>query len=1224
MTTSVDLSVVYQSKTDREHILHAPDTYIGSIDKSLQEMDVYDVGAGRVLRKLVEFVPGLYKLFDEGIVNARDHAIRMLSKPDGKQVSYIRVSVADDGLITIENDGNGIDVAKHPTTGLWIPEMIFGHLRTSTNYNTEEKKIVGGKNGFGFKVVLIWSVYGQIETVDHTRGLKYIQKFGRNLESIGASEVSKVAKTVKPYTRVSFRPDYARFGVVPTGSGSGAEGGTMGSCAGGGTMGSCAGGGTMGSCAGGKGSIGSSIGSNAALWRTFVELLHKRTIDIAACTDAKVKVYFNDALAPVKSFNDFWTLYNPLDEGQTAGQKRVYESMGPRWEYAVCLSTSNEFKQVSFVNGIATFKGGRHVDYILGQIVKGITETIEKKRKIKVSPQSIKEQILLFLRCDIENPAFDSQTKEFMTTPVGKFGSVCEVSPAFIKKVMDLGVADIACEVSELRENKAAARKANGSKVRTIRGIANFSDAIHAGSNRSAECTLILCEGLSAMAGIVSGLTKEDTLLMGIYPLKGKLLNVRDMPTKRITENKEIGDIIKILGLELGKDYSKEEAAKSLRYGKIMIMCDQDVDGSHIKGLCINLFQSHWRTLFGMTGFLSFMNTPILRATRRNEVKIFYNQVEYESWKALQEGSGGTGGWTIKYFKGLGTSTAKEFKEYFANRRVISYAYSGSDSDESIDRMFNKKRPDDRKTLLENYDKSLFLDGRSTSVPYEDFVQKELLHFSSYDCERSIPNLLDGLKTSNRKVLFACFKRGLTSQEIKVAQLSGYVSEHTLYHHGEASLNGAIVAMAQNFVGSNNIHLLEPNGQFGSRLAGGEDSASERYIFTLLNPMTRLLFPAADDAVLTYLDEDGVGVEPEYYVPLLPMILVNGSTGIGTGFSTHVPSFSPKQLVAWLRNSLQGTPQGGRCASHVSSGGWLPYYQGFKGSVSAVDDSPGKFLVRGCYEHTGKPDQIRITELPVGTWTLPYKAWLESLCDASVVDKDGKKVPCTIKDVVSHSTDTVVDMIVDLLPGKLAEWESTVVGGGISLLEKTLKLTTTVATTNMHLFDADRRLRKYASVDDILAAYVPVRLALYGKRKAALLLQGEAQLLKLRNKARYIQLLLDGVIDLRRKTNAQVAEMLRANKFDEQSGEGSGSKGYDYLTKMPMDSVSEENRLRLLGELEKWERDMAVLRGKTEQQLWLEELDLFETEYDRRLASVVPSTTTGSVVAKKPTIRAKK
>jgi len=1148
---SIDLSLVYQSKTDREHILHAPDTYIGSIDKSLQEMDVYD--GGKVLRKLVEFIPGLYKLFDEGIVNARDHVIRMKSKPDQKQVSYIRVSVSDDGFITIENDGNGIDVAKHPVTGLWIPEMIFGHLRTSTNYNTEEKKIVGGKNGFGFKVVLIWSTFGEIETVDHTRQLKYVQRFSNNLESLGVPEVTKVAKTVKPYTRVSFRPDYARFGFGP--------------------------------------SSDLKTGSEAALWRNFVELLHKRTVDIAACTDAKVKVYFNDQMVPIKSFHEYWTLYTPLEEGETAGQKRVYESVGERWEYAVCLSQANEFKQVSFVNGIATFKGGRHVDYIVNQIVKGITEAIEKKRKIKVSTQSIKEQLMLFLRCDIDNPAFDSQTKECMTTPVGKFGSVCEVSPAFVKKVMDLGVADTACEVSELRENKAAARKANGSKVRTIRGIANFSDANMAGGPKSSDCTLILCEGLSAMAGIVSGLTKEDRMWMGIYPLKGKLLNVRDMPTKRITENKEIGDIIKILGLELGKEYSEQEANKQLRYGRIMIMCDQDVDGSHIKGLCINLFQSHWRTLFSKPGFLSFMNTPILRATRRNEVKIFYNQAEYELWKE-SFGTKGTQGWTIKYFKGLGTSTAKEFKEYFANRRIISYSYLGPSSDESIDRMFNKKRPDERKQLLENYDKTLYLDGKNMVVPYEDFVQKELLHFSSYDCERSIPNLLDGLKTSNRKVLYACFKRGLTTHEIKVAQLSGYVSEHTLYHHGEASLNGAIVAMAQNFVGSNNIHLLQPNGQFGTRLSGGEDSASERYIFTLLHPLTRLLYPVADDTILQYMDEDGVLVEPEYYVPILPMILVNGSTGIGTGFSTHVPPFSPTQLVQWLQNTLQGgLGEIGRP--------WLPYYQGFRGKVMEVEETPGKYMVKGCYEKTGKPDQIRITELPVGTWTLPYKGWLEGLCDGTQVDKDGKKVAAVLKDVVSHSTDTVVDVVVDLLPGKLAEWESTMVSTSppVNLLEKTLKLTTTVSTHNMHLFDEKRRLRKYAKVDDILEAYMPVRLELYETRRQALLNQGEQKLIMLRNKSKYIQALLDDVLDLRRKTNEQVMSMLRQHGLVEVAG------GFDYLTKLPMDAVSEENRAHLLTELDKCEKEMEALRLTTAQQMWLRELDVFDKAYSKHFST---------------------
>ena len=788
-TTKSGLALQYQIKTDKEHILHAPDTYIGSIDKVLSELDVFDDKTQKITKKLVEFVPGLYKLFDEGIVNARDHAIRMRQKAqqgEDKQVTHIQVTVnVVDGTISIENDGNGIDIAKHPDTNLWIPEMIFGHLRTSTNYNTEEKKIVGGKNGFGFKLVLIWSTFGEVETVDHVRQLRYVQQFHNNLSTIDAPTITKVAKSAKPMTKVTFRPDYARLGFIPTGT---------------------------------------------ASWPTFVELLKKRAIDIAACTDAKVKVSFNGEAIPVKSFQGYWPLYMPAEEKDSesltgSGSKlRAYESPNERWEYAVTLSPCNEFRQVSFVNGICTFKGGRHVDYIVGQIVKQITDAVEKKKKVKVSQQSIKEQIMLFLRCDIENPAFDSQTKDYMTTPVAKFGSACEVSAAFVKKVIDMGVAETACEVSELRENKAAARKANGTKTKTIRGIANFSDANYAGGAKSNECTLILCEGLSAMAGIVSGLTKEDQNTYGIYPLKGKLLNVRDVPVKRITENKEIGDIIKILGLEIGKKYAKDDRA--LRYGRIMIMCDQDVDGSHIKGLCINLFQSHWRTLF-CNGFLSFMNTPILRATHaRQGTKVFYNQVEYEQWKSgndtnIKSNGDSLTGWTIKYFKGLGTSTAKEFKEYFANKKVIGYSFTGPESDESIDRMFNKKRADDRKQLLENYDKTLFIDKSRAVVPYEDFVQKELLHFSSYDCERSIPNMVDGLKTSNRKVLYACFKRGLTRHEIKVAQLSGYVSEHTLYHHGEASLNGAIVAMAQNFVGSNNVNLLLPNGQFGSRLAGG-------------------------------------------------------------------------------------------------------------------------------------------------------------------------------------------------------------------------------------------------------------------------------------------------------------------------------------------------------------------------------------------------------------------
>ena len=1171
---SATLSQQYQSKTEKEHILHAPDTYIGSIDKVLLDMDIYEEESQSIVRKMVEFVPGLYKLFDEGIVNARDHAIRMQQRVNDKSdtkseksddkketkgkenetkgkekkeeskdklVTTIQIDVQPDGTISIENDGNGIDVAQHPDTGLWIPEMIFGHLRTSTNYNTDEKKIVGGKNGFGFKLVLIWSTIGSVETVDHVRQLKYVQTFANNLNTIGQPVISKVAKTVKPMTKVTFKPDYKRLGFE----------------------------------VGGRG------------WQPFVQLLKKRAYDIAACTDAKVKVVFNREQIPIKGFQQYSGLYKSLEE--SAGTK-AYESAGPRWEYSVTLSPANEFKQISFVNGICTFKGGRHVDYIMNQIVKQITDTIEKKKKIKVPPQAIKEQIMLFLRCDIENPAFDSQSKEFMTTPVAKFGSTCEVSAAFCKKVMDMGVADAACEVSELRENRATAKKANGSKSKTVRGIANLSDANWAGGAKSGECTLILCEGLSAMAGIVSGLTKEDQNTMGIYPLKGKLLNVRDMPLKRVTENKEIGDLIKILGLEVGKTYCKESIQKCLRYGKIMIMCDQDVDGSHIKGLCINLFQSHWRSLFETSGFLSYMNTPILRATKRNEVLTFYNESEYDAWKTGTNGTGtgtGTAGWQIKYFKGLGTSTAKEFKEYFAHKKVIDYTFTGLPSNESIDMMFNKKRADDRKQLLENYDKTLFLPSNRPLVPYEEFVQKELLHFSSYDCERSIPNVMDGWKTSNRKVLYACFKRNLVHSEIKVAQLSGYVSEHTLYHHGEASLNGAIVAMAQSFVGSNNINVLLPNGQFGSRLAGGEDSASERYIFTLLNPLTRLLFPEADDSILAYLDEDGVQVEPEFYVPIVPLILVNGSTGIGTGFSCHVPSFDVQQIIRYLKARLQDTPL---------EEDFIPFYEGFQGTVSHIADTEGKYLIRGKYEKTGKPDQIRITELPVGTWTLPYKAFLESLCDPTVLDKDGKKVAPLLKDVMSYSTDTAVDFVVDLLPGKLEEWTAN------GSLEKVLKLTTTVSTTNMHLFDEGRRLRKYETVLSILEAFVPVRMALYQTRKDALLKQGNQRLCRLKNKARYIQELLDDVIDLRKKTASQVVQMLKERQFslEDSASDTSGGlseKGFHYLTKMPMDSVSVENRDSLVAELNKVSQELAELQKRSIEQMWIHELDAFSAAY---------------------------
>jgi DNA topoisomerase-2 len=610
-----------------------------------------------------------------------------------------------------------------------------------------------------------------------------------------------------------------------------------------------------------------------------------------------------------------------------------------------------------------------------------------------------------------------------------------------------------------------------------------------------------------------------------------------------------------------------------------MFMTDQDLDGSHIKGLCINLFHSEWSSLVRIPGFLSFMNTPILRAKKGPQTLLFYNDGEYETWKN-GFGTDGPKGWTIKYFKGLGTSTSAEFKEYFANKKIVDFVYDGKDSDDIIDKIFNKKRADDRKIWLGAYNKNAYLDTSRSEVKYNEFIDNEMIHFSIYDNERSIPNGIDGLKISLRKILFSAFKRKLTS-EIKVAQFSGYVSEHSAYHHGEASLNGAIVNMAQNFVGSNNINLLEPNGQFGTRLQGGDDSASERYIFTMLNSLTRYIFPEADDAVLSYLNDDGTIVEPEYYVPIIPFALINGISGIGTGFSCSIEPYNPKHIIEYLKNKLSD-----KSNEHID---FVPYYEGFKGSIRKIADN--KFLVKGLYEKIAD-DKIRITELPVGTWTMPYTTMLETLMDGAQTDKEGKKIPPSIKDFTSICTEVSVDITVQFPKGRIQELEASVDAHDCNGLEKMLKLFTTVSTTNMHMFNSEIKLHKYGSVGEIIDDFYSVRMETYKKRKAAQVDDLEKRLVKLSNRARYIQETLFGAIDLRRKTAEQVTALLSGLKFAQCDGD------FKYLIKMPMDSVTQENVESIMKEKTTAEKDLAALKATTLEKMWLNELEILDVHYD--------------------------
>jgi DNA topoisomerase II len=1076
----MDIESKYKRKTDKEHILDNPDTYIGSVENVVN--NIYIFKENKIVIEEIEYNPGLFKLFDEGIVNCRDHVIRMENK-DGEKVNMIDIEIKDNS-IKMTNNGDGIDIEKHKEYNLWVPELIFGHLRTSTNYDKKEDKITGGKNGFGFKLVLIWSTYGMIETVDHYRGLKYVQEFKNNLNIIEKPIITKCKK--KPYTTVYFTPDYKRLGLN-------------------------------------------------GLSNSMISLFNRRVYDIAGITSKNITVKLNSNKININDFTKYVNLYND--------HNKVSEFPNERWQYIVCLS--DEYQHVSFVNGIYTNKGGKHVDYITQQIIKKMVIYIHKKKKMEIKQNIIKEQLCIFLNCSIVNPSFDSQTKDYLNTPASKFGSSCEVGDKFIDKLAKLGLMEQACELSNIKD-KNNSKKTDGNKNRTIRGIPKLVDANYAGTNKSNKCILILCEGDSAKSGILSGLTADDRNYYGVYPMKGKMLNVRGENIKKINDNKEIIEIKKILGLESNKVYND---ISDLRYNKVLFMTDQDLDGSHIKGLCINMFDCLWSSLLKIEGFLSFMNTPILKVTKGKQSIPFYNENDYIEWKNDKEDKG----WKTKYYKGLGTSTGKEFKEYFEDKKIMNIDIVDGDI-KSLDLIFNKKNTTYRKNWLINYNKKNTLNILDKSVSIQNFLDKELIHFSKYDCERSIPNIMDGLKISQRKILYSTFKKNLIS-EIKVAQLSGYVSEVSGYHHGENSLNGAIINMAQDFVGSNNISLLTPNGQFGTRLQGGKDNASERYIYTNLNKITRYIFKKDDDYIINYLNDDGLSVEPSFYIPIIPMILVNGCKGIGTGFSTEIPCFNPLDIIQYIKCKLNNI---------IPKIIFKPYYNGFTGHIEEI--SKNKYKTYGKYTKKIKK-KIVVNELPIGTWNEDYIIFL---------DKNN--------DIISSYKDLSTD--------KLVHFEITLKNDiDDSQIIDVLKLSSTLNTTNMHLFNNNDKLSKYDSIENICDEFIDIRLTYYEKRRLYMLQKIENECILLTNKYKYIEELLNESIILNKKKVNDIIQILENKNYKKYDN------NYNYLIKMSMDSVCEENVNILKKNYDDKKKQMEYFKNITNKDLWLEDLSLLLNEF---------------------------
>lgn len=1531
---------IYKKKTHHEHILSTPDTYIGSTEPDTKTMYVYDEDEKKIVKKDITLVPGLYKIYDEILVNARDHSIR------DKTCKNIKVTLnREDGSISVYNDGKGIPVELHKELQIYVPEMIFGHLLTSSNYE-QKGKIVGGKNGYGAKCLMYgtivplwngqqkkvedvvigdiligddgtqrtikniihgdgkiysvnqqhgetyyvnenhiltlqipdskflirdisnnihatwWDVqnkkirseyinkdmhinefcetilnntvfdidikdymalddnikqkiegicgkcvkwdkkevllnpyimglslsnpsnncygeeimnyldkwskktnvsitsclreynllsdkhipndylindyqtrlsllaglvdmngtindnnimlvlpYGQkheklvedikflvrsmgllcqvvldannkfynikiagnnlydipilltrnkyklsmmkkqtnstglinvsyafngqyvgfeldgnqrfvindftvthncaniystefiVETYDKDNKKLYYQRFSDNMYQIDKPIIKtlteKEAKDKQPFTQITFKPDFQRFGI--------------------------------------KG-----------LTKDIVSLFKKRVFDVSACTDKSVKVYLNDELIKVETFKDYIKLY--YDKLPSA---MVYDEQ-PRWKVGVLYDTNAGFVQMSFVNGVCTYKGGTHIDNVVEQITKNLITYIKEKKKVNVKAQYIRDNISIYLDSVIEDPAFSSQTKEYLTSKVSNFGSKWEMPTDFIKQLADTGIVDEVVKFAQFKE-MTGLNKTDGKKVNSLRGIEKLDDANWAGTRKSKYCKLILTEGDSAKSFALAGLEIIGRDKYGVFPLRGKLLNVREASAKQILENKEFINIKKILGLKQNKKYND---VSQLRYGGIIILTDSDVDGSHIKGLIMNMFHTFWPSLMKIKGFIQSMATPIIKAFKKSDSKklnpkIFYTLSDYKNWVQKELG-GDSSKYTIKYYKGLGTSTEKEAKETFNefDNRLIKYIWEQNPDDEntSVDTnksnkstkknttrknikeeedsddnendndnenenenekddideeddsylddvksksyeamtlAFSKERADDRKEWLFNYKPDNILEFNEKEVGYSDFVNKDLIHFSSYDNERSIPSVCDGFKPSQRKILYASLLKKLDHDEIKVAQLGAFVAEQTEYHHGEQSLQMAIITMAQDFVGSNNINLLQPIGNFGYRRMGGKEAASPRYIFTKLSEVTTKLFRKEDEPILNYIIEEGRQIEPKVYAPILPTILINGSLGIGTGFSTDIPMFNPKDVARNIIKLLDGDQ-----TDFIH-----PWYKGFKGTIKK--NGQDKYSTHGVYEILNE-NTVRVTEIPIGMSIDKYKETLESYIDVNTNIKDNKKDKKTptyyVEKVIDNGGNNKVDFSIIFAKNYLQKFIKD------GTLEKHLKLTGSISLTNMYLHNSKGNITKYEFIEDIFTDFYSWRLTMYKTRKDYRVKYLENQMNLLKYKVKFIEQKLSGEIIIEKRREQDILDELLKKGYPKLCNDCNAEdemKTFRYITDMPLFSLTKEKIDKLNDEYKAKKKEYEEYKAITLEQLWKREVEEFIEAYDK-------------------------
>lgn len=1179
-----------------------PDTFVGSVATELKTVAVYNPEVRTVEYVETLYNDGLFAIIREIVSNAIDNVWRSTSSGSAP-VKKIEFTInLEDNSIGVWNDGYCIPVHKveydytDPETGdistkmRYPAEIFFGGMFSGTNYDDTKQRKTSGRNGMGSTVSMALSKKFKVVCSNPED-----KKIFEQVYECGGKKKSQVnVKAYRPktgFTYIEFIPDLEYFNFTD--------------------------------------------GEDYRLTPEFVRHLHLYAHEAAMIT--KVLTKFT-----VKNGNEVVTSDN-IKIASLDKFSKIYFSTSPAVQYlspcgdeCVIVDTSEEVNEVdeantiphhSYVNGIRTAGGGIHVaawqEAIVSSFVRAFNSRKPKKGDppLKTTAKMVYPYLHAFIRTEVDRPKFASQTKDRLTEVFDESGKSVPYKlynprsknekeewmralDVNTKKLLKLPFVKALEEKLLNKLDRTATTKTTVSKKRLH--FEKLSDANKAGGKEALMCTLHATEGDSAKAFVIRGTGGQGRDYHGVYAMRGKPMNAQNYSDRDIFNNKELSELSQTLGLRKGVDYSIESNFQTLRYGKFDIVTDQDDDGFHIRGALINFIYKFWSELFDR-GFVTSFSTPVVVVKKKGGDTQFYSNPEFRRWYEDPENAGKHKG-KIHYYKGLASINPKDVPGYFRNKKIIVYV-NDDESSEYMELGFNKNFSDARKPWITKKLKSEIYsaeegdEGTAEGVEelYDDVVSEGELclskfvdtQLSIYHCmtpRRALPCIWDGLKESQRKILYSIIvKNPKTSQDLE--KVSGFVKDISAYHHGSASLQGAIAKMTQGFVGSNNIPLLVNDGETGTRLLNGGDAGQGRYVQTRLEKITRVIFHPDDDALLEHLYDNGSPIEYKYFMPILPMLLVNGSEGIASGFSTSIPCHNPLDIVDRIERWLDGE-------EFEDMELLTPWYRGFKGGIKFNTKKDG-WVSEGILEKgTTKKDSgwWHIRELPIGMSINSFKLWLGYL-ETGVAPEGKKWKKKSIKgltDIKDYCGANSVHFMIKPTKDFMPDMNTT---GNLNNLRKKHSL------KNMVAVDGNDYPYLFENTTKILEVWCPKRLEMYARRRKYLLSSLRIKYKKALNKYKYIRAVIDRKINMHQKTVELEVELSNDPwNFDRLPSSASDSKvSYEYLLSMQMRSMTVERLADLKKEAVELRNVIGTLKSKTHKDLWREDLINFKTEYPKYL-----------------------